>query len=149
MHISRPLCRCCRLLYSFSTHETEMTHSAFVEKMTGRGRRDKGWEGGEEKKREQKWILLLAMAEFRRSLERRTHSNVNNKMAAFHQHLFYSEKKEKKKKVMRHMSKSALAASLLMWQKMSWGWMIDNVNATLCIFKCDSSACLFYFYLCF
>lgn len=49
---------------------------------------------------------------------------------------------------MRHMSKSALAASLLMCQKMSWGWMIDNVNATLWVFKFDSSACLFYFYLC-
>lgn len=50
---------------------------------------------------------------------------------------------------MRHMSKSALAASLLMCQKMSWGWMIDNTNATLWVFKFDSSACLFYFYLCF
>lgn len=48
---------------------------------------------------------------------------------------------------MRHMSKSALAASLLMCQKMSWGWMIDNVNATVWVFKFDSSACLFYFYL--
>lgn len=90
-------------------------------------------------------MLLLAMAEFRRSLERRTHSNVNNKMAAFHQLILG---KKKKKKVMRHMSKSALAASLLMCQKMSWGWMIDNVNATLWVFKFDSSACLFYFYLC-
>lgn len=35
------------------------------------------------------------------------------------------------KEVMRRMSKSALAASLLIWQEMSWGWMIDNVNAAL------------------
>lgn len=58
-------------------------------------------------------------------------------MAAFHQ-LILGEKK--KKKVMRHMSESALAASLLMCQNMSWGWMIDNANATLWVFKFDSSA---------
>lgn len=56
---------------------------------------------------------------------------------------------KKKKKVMMHRSKSALPASLLIRQKMSWGWMIDNVYATLCVFKFDSLACLFYFYLCF
>ncbi len=146
MHISRLPCRCYRLLYPFSAHQTEMTHSPFEGRWQGEGRKTKG--GRVKKKRQQIWMLLLAMAEFRRSLERRTDSNVNNKMAAFHQCLFHTGKRQSQR-VMRHMPKYVLRESLSMWQKMSWGWMTDNVNATLCIFKFDFSAFLFYFYLCF
>lgn len=80
-------------------------------------------------------MMLLAKAEFRS----RTHSNANNKMAAFH-HCFLHFESEKKKKEEESdetycMSKSVLAASLLIWQEMSWGWLIDNVCAIRCAFS--------------
>lgn len=93
MHISRLSCRCYRLLYPFSAHQTEMTHSPFEGRWQGEGRKTKGGRVKKKKKRQQIWILLRAMAEFRRSLERRTDSDANNKMAAFHQRLFHTEKK--------------------------------------------------------
>lgn len=62
-------------------------------------------------------------------------------MAVFHQAILG----KKKKKVMRHMSKSALAASVLMCQKMPWGWMIDNMSATVWLFKCG--CCIFICFL--
>lgn len=56
-------------------------------------------------------------------------------MAAFHQRLFHFKQQQKEKKEMRHMSKSALAASFLIWQhllEMPRGWRMENVLVMLC-----------------
>lgn len=142
----RLLCRYYRLLYSFSAHQTGMTQSAVVGRSQDERGKTKGgsvaWKKTPKDKTECSFQPQPSLGEVWKG--ERIPMQITKWLPFINTHFILLKKRRRK---WWDVFKSILAASLLICQKMSWGWMTDKVCPTVCIFKCESSACLFFIFI--